>query len=272
MNTTKVRTYLIGNFFATVLVLIINYLAISLPLNNRTTDEISDMYPNYFVPAGFTFSIWGIIYMFMIFFIVYTLIKYKTKDSHVNQKVIAIGPMYFFSGLANVSWIVCWHYQFVLSSICVMVLLLFFLTYIYKLFSKLDNVTTRDRFFMQTFFSIYLGWISVATISNITAGLVFLDWNRFGLTEPTWAILMICLSTILGLVIVNSKKDVAFGLVIVWAIFGIYSKQSSGVDFTSENVAFVSKICGTLLSMYILLMIIGKKTYFHSSQIDQNAT
>ena len=169
---------LIG-FLGTV---IVNGLANALPLNNKTTGELSDQYPNLFVPAGLTFSIWGVIYVLLAIFVIYGLIVAIKKDTQKSSFIDNIGILFFISCLANIGWIFAWHYEILPLSLFLMLLLLGSLITIYlRLRIGKSDAIAIEKYFTHLPVSVYLGWITVATIANITALLVNMNWNTFGL-------------------------------------------------------------------------------------------
>lgn len=213
--------------------IIVNLLANLIPFNSVTTQFISDSFKVFFVPAGYVFSIWGVIYIAMIIFGIYSF-KSKTISKKVLFAVI-------ISSLANALWIVLWHYYLISLTLPVMVVLLFSLIYIYANIRKESN-------FLRIPISIYMGWISVATIANATVFLDNLSWNGFGLTGDIWTGFLIIIAGFLGLVSLVYRKDWVYPLVIIWAIIGI------GVKFSSNQIILV----GIIISL--ILMILGYLT------------
>jgi len=262
MDIPKVRNYVGLNIISVIVALTLNFLAVSLPLNNKTTGELSDAYPNYFVPAGFTFSIWGIIYLLLIAFMIYQSYQYFKKDRDTMENIIAIGPWFLISGLANAGWIIAWHYEIIVLSLMIMLVLLYSLLRIYISLSAGRPHTTGDNFMIVLPFSVYLGWISVATIANVTTLLVSAGWQGGGISLHYWAIIMIIIAAILGILMVFSKQDIAFALVIIWALYGVLSKQVMMEGIDHQSVATAAKYALTLLSIYSILSLIGKKSYF----------
>ncbi len=250
MNIYKLLAIL--NTIGLLGVLFINYLANALPINGLTTGELSDSYPNVFVPAGITFSIWGIIYGFLIAFIVYQFVKQDFKTIKKQHFLSRISLLFFFNCLANVSWILFWHYEMILFSLLTMLVILGSLILIYL---RLDigkrKVPNQKKWLVHIPFSIYLGWITVATIANVTAVLVDFNWNGFGITERIWAVIMIFIATFIGFNIHTARKDNAFLLVLIWAFIGIVIKRS-GISGYTDTVA-LSAAFGALM----LLLTIG---------------
>lgn len=199
-------------FFAAMIYM--NYLANALPLNGKTTGELSDAYPNLFVPAGITFSIWGIIYLLVAGYCVIQFMP-GSKDISLN-----IGWIFALTCIFNALWIVTWHYQKLPLSLLVMVSLLVSLIYI--------NILIKDLPFglVKATFGVYLGWISIATIANVTALLVNYSWGGFGISEQAWAIIMIAAGTIIVTLTLLRLENPFIGLSVIWAFTGIIIKRS----------------------------------------------
>ncbi len=245
---TEIRKRTAGNWLAWLNLagflgmVVVNYLANALPINNMKTGELSDKYPNLFVPAGFTFSIWGIIYSLLAVFIFFSL-KQAITGREVFPAYKDLGPLFFLTCLANAGWIFAWHYRQLILSLLIMLGLLMLLAIIYhRLTSRSFQEKKLDRFPALLPFSIYLAWISVATVANITAALVGLRWNRFGLSEQFWTVTILTLLTLLTLFFILRKKDLLFGLTIIWALSGILYKRIQD-DSSPDN--FVEKACAS---------------------------
>lgn len=203
-----------------------NVLANALPLFGRNTGEISALFPNLFVPTGFTFSIWGLIYVLLLVFTVAQMRGAFGGKSAAPGYVAAIGPWFFISSMANGLWIVVWHALQPLLALAVMLALLWSLIRIYQ---NLHAVPSHEgKYAARLPFSIYLGWISVATIANATAVLVHFDWNGFGLTPEMWTVVMIMVAIAAGLVFLWKQSDVPYALVIIWALYGILARTDAG--------------------------------------------
>jgi len=218
------KTFQILNIVGFLLVVIVNALANALPINNYTTGELSDMYPNLFVPAGITFSIWALIYMFLAAFT--TFQAQGLFGGKTLKATRYIGLWFFISCLANAGWILAWHYKMVAFSVLIMLVLLTSLIVIYQnLGIGIRKVKAFEKWCIHAPFSIYLGWITIATVANITALLVDLDWNGFGLPPAFWTAAMIFIASFIGLIILYKKGDWLFNLVLLWAFAGIFIKR-----------------------------------------------
>jgi hypothetical protein len=157
---------------STLAVIVVNGLANALPINNQTTGAISDRFEVYFVPAGYVFSIWGLIYLGLLGYTIYQLLP----GQQYNKRLERIAPWYIISSLANIAWILLWHYEVFPLTVAVMLILLVTLIVIYLTLNVgPSEVSPGERWLVRVPFSIYLGWISVATIANITAVLEYLN-------------------------------------------------------------------------------------------------
>ena len=201
----------------------INFLANALPLNGLNTGQISDRFQVYFVPAGYVFSIWGLIYLGLVAFAVYQTLP---SQRH-NPRLRAAGWWVGLSGLANSAWIFLWHYEQFPLTLAAMLLLLLSLMLVYLgLRSGSEPVSQAEMWAARLPFSIYLGWITVATIANITSLLDYLSWDGFGLASETWFILVLAAVLLIAALVSFTRRDAAFILVILWALAGIAVKHA----------------------------------------------
>ena len=220
MNRDTVRQIVI--IIATVLMIVVNVLANALPLNGQDTGAISDRFPIYFVPAGYVFSIWGLIYLFLIGFTVYQALPSQRESPRLRR----VGYLYALSSALNIIWIFLWHYNIFVGTIIAMLGLLASLIAIYvRLGIGVTPVRTAEKWLVNVPFSIYLGWITVATIANASQLLFYLNWGGWGIAPQTWAIIMIGAATIVGLLMALTRHDIAYLLVLVWALAGIGVKH-----------------------------------------------
>jgi len=242
-------------------VVIVNALAVMLPLNNKTTQELSDQYPNLFVPAGLTFSIWGVIYILLAIFVIYGLIIAIRKDAQKSSFIGNIGVLFFISCLANIGWIFAWHYEILPLSLVLMLLILGCLLLIYlRLHIGKSDSSNTEKYMVHLPFSVYLGWITIATIANVTALLVDAGWNTFGLGEQFWAVAVIIVGIAIALGILFTRKEIFYCLVVDWALLGILLKRLA--DSTPVQSVIVVTIAGIMLiTVGIIVQIIRKKVY-----------
>lgn len=227
-------------FFSIMIVM--NYLANALPLNGRNTGEISDSLPNLFTPAGLTFSIWGIIYIMLIIFCV---LQFTTSQQAVISR---IGWLFGLTCVFNALWIAAWHYGRLPMSLILMVGLLVSLIWI--------NIFIKDlpHGIFKAAFGVYLGWICIATIANVTALLVSYGWSGSGISEQTWTIIMITVGALLVAITTWRLDNPYIGLAVVWAFAGIMIKRQ--VDY---RAIFITAAMAMAVVAVLLLIIFFRK-------------
>ena len=216
MNKDTLRQ--IAVISATTMTLIVNGLANALPINGNTTGDISDSFPVYFVPAAYVFSIWGLIYLLLIAFTVYQALPAQKTDPRLRR----IGWLYVLSGIANSAWIFLWHYeQFPLTMAAMLALLGLLIAIYLRLGIGRARFNGWARWLLALPFSVYLGWITVATIANATVLLYDLGWRGAPLTGPLWAAILLAVGAVITLIVALTRSDAAYALVIVWAFVGV---------------------------------------------------
>ncbi|HEY4711947.1 MAG TPA: tryptophan-rich sensory protein, partial [Dehalococcoidia bacterium] len=241
---------------------VVNALANILPINNKTTGELSDLYPNLFTPAGLTFAIWGLIYVLLAIFVIYQLIPSVRRDPQKVYFVQKIGPLFFVSCLANIGWIFAWHYEIVPLSLVLMLILLGCLLAIYlRLNVGKSEATKAEKYSVHLPFSVYLGWITIATIANVTALLVDINWNTWGLGEQFWAAAVIIVGIVIALSILFTRKDIFYSLVVDWALLGILLKRLSVTTVPDQSVVVVSTVGLVLITAGVITQLIRKRVY-----------
>ncbi len=250
MELNNKNILIIGNVVSLAFALIVNILSNALPLNGKTAGELSDSYPNLFVPAGYVFAIWGIIYVLLIIFGVYQALPQNRNNEFIEK----ISYIFILSNLANATWLIFWHYEQVLVSLFLMLILLSSLVLIYV---RLDigrrKVNREEKLAVTTLFSVYLGWITVATIANVTAFLVSISWDRFGISEEIWTFIILTVATTIVVAVVLRHEDIIYGMVPVWAFIGISIKQIT-------NSVFISLIAVIYVGIILFLIVfIGYK-------------
>ena len=228
---------------ATLLTITINGVANVLPLNGLTTGEISDRFDIYFVPAGYVFSIWGIIYLGLIIYTIYQALPTQ-KD---NQALKRIAPVYWLSSLANSIWIFLWHFEVFPLTLIAMLGLLASLLYIYL---QLKNSEGSQKWLVKLPFSVYLGWVTVATVANTSQFLFYFNWGGWGITSAVWAVIMIAVASLLGLLMIWRENDTPYLLVLVWAFIGITVSQApTAIVTTAAWTAVAVLVVGVLITL-----------------------
>ena len=213
-----------ANIAGLIGVVVINILANTLPINGITTGEVSDAYPNLFAPAGFTFAIWLVIYLLLGAFVAHQARGLFSRRGVPEDILTRVGYYFFASSLLNMAWIFAWHYERIGFSLLLMVLIFLSLAAIYVRLGA-RPLSRQDFLFVQIPFSVYFGWISVATIANVTTYLVSVNWQGFGLSQPFWAFVMVLAGALVALLNTWVRKDTAYLLVFVWAFIGIGAKR-----------------------------------------------
>lgn len=243
MNSRIARALPVINIVTTIVVITINILANALPLNGLDTGEISDRFDIYFVPAGYVFSIWGLIYIGMIAFTVYQALPAQ-RD---NPIVRSIGLLYALSGVGNVVWLFFWHYEVFNFTLVPMLVILGSLIAIFlKIWRHRAELDLAGRWAILVPFSIYLGWISVATVANSTQLLYYLDWGGWGLSPEVWAIIMLVIAAAIAVTMSVRHGNLPYAAVFVWAYIGIAIKHSgvSAVMIPAAMLAGVIALVG----------------------------
>jgi hypothetical protein len=205
----------------TIGTIIINILADALPINGLNTGRISDGFHVYFVPAGYVFAIWGIIYIGMIAYAIYQALPAQRE----NPRLQATGWWVVLGGLANSAWIFLWHYEQFVGTLGAMLVLLASLIAIYlRLGIDRTKVSRAETWAVRVPFSVYLGWITVATVANVTDVLDFVKWNQFGISSEVWMVMILTAVLVITVLMNFMRRDLAYALVILWALAGIAVK------------------------------------------------
>jgi len=234
---------------------VVNGLAIALPINNKTTGELADQYPNLFVPAGLTFSIWGLIYTLLAIFVIYQLVIVIRKDTQQSSFIERIGLLFFGSSVLNIGWIFAWHYEIVPLSLVIMLLLLGCLIAIYLRLDIGKSASAKtEKYLVHLPFSVYLGWITIATIANVTSLLVDVNWNTFGLGEQFWAVAVIVVGIAIAL-------RIFYCFVVDWALLGILIKRLAVETVPDQNVVIITIVGLVLISAGIIVQIVRRRIY-----------
>lgn len=226
---------LLGNKFTILinflLMILTNALANILPINNITTGAVSNSYPNLFAPSPVTFSIWGLIYSLLLLHTLYQLGLFRNKDKKGNVDLLKqIGSLFSLTSIINTVWIFAWHYKQIGLTVVLMVCLLTGLILIANKI-RLRKLSFKEVILVKIPFSVYFGWITVATIANVTTFLVSINWNGFGISDSVWTIIILAVGAFIGIVRSIYDKSLAYILVFIWAYYGIYLKHTQASNF-----------------------------------------
>jgi hypothetical protein len=248
MNRVTLRQILV--LIAAFATIIFNIIANALPLNGLNTGEISDRFQIFFVPAGYVFSIWGLIYIGLIAYAIYQVLPAQ-RD---NPRLQSIAYIFILSCLANIAWLFLWHYEIFEFTLVAMLVLLISLIAIYlRLDIGRSEVSTGEKWAVHIPFSIYLGWITVATIANTTQLLYYLGWNGWGISPEIWAVIILAAGVIISVLMSLTRTDIAYSLVLVWAYIGIAFKHAN-----TPIVAYAALIGASFILVILILVMIRK--------------
>jgi len=228
--------------------IVMNILANALPLNGQFTGDISDRFQVFFVPAGYVFSIWGLIYIGLLAFAAYQALPARREDAALRR----IGYLPALSGIANVAWLFFWHYNLFGWTLVAMLLLLASLlaTYLRAGIGRTPVASRAERWCIRVPFSVYLGWITVATIANVTDVLSLTTWGGWGLAPEMWAVALLAVAVLIALAMAVTRRDAAYILVLTWAFAGIGVKQAATPMVA--NAGWVASAAAALLAGWAL--------------------
>jgi hypothetical protein len=246
MSSSNKFVLQIANVVAFLVTVVVNGMANGLALNGRTTGEISDLFPTLVTPPGYVFSIWGVIYLLLFVFAVFQVLPKQREETFLSR----IGVLFVLSCVLNVVWLILWHYLQIALSVIVMFALLATLIAIYL---RLDigraTVSLKERICVHLPFSVYLGWITVASITNVAAAIVGAGLDGLGLGDVTWAILVIIVALIIDLAVIYTRRDMAYSLVLIWALAGITVKQME------KQSIFLTSVASIIIIILALILV-----------------
>lgn len=227
--------------------------------NGQTIGEASAAYPTLFTPAGITFSIWGVIYLALSAFCIYHLLKaYKAPQTHeANQDLQRLGYLFVLNNLATGAWTFAWVNEWLVISVALMLLQLATLIAMHLRLGIFDaGRSAASRWLTQVPLSLYLGWIMIATVANISAALVGLGWGGFGIGVGTWATVMVIAGAAIVLFVVLSRSNPYIGLVGMWALYGIVLKHRDMDAQASPQIILTAWVCLAVLALATIVVII----------------
>lgn len=248
--------YPLLNFVAYVFMIVMNGLAF-LPIGGLTTKEISDKYATLFTPAGFTFSIWSVIYALLLVFViagVVNALRGKTQYNKLADRYI--GPYFALSCLWNGLWILAWQYQYLGLSVVIILALFFTVATLHvRIHRQNAGMTWVDRYITHPAVSIYFGWISVAVLANISAWLVSVGI----IPSVTLTIVMVVIAALMAVAMFVRCRDYLFVIVILWAMYGIMKKGETLSSLTFVPITATLHICmGFLVGLMTCRLFLKK--------------
>lgn len=241
--------------------LVVNALSSILPINGVTPKEVSDRYPNLFVPSSLAFSIWGIIYLLTIAYSLYQFGLFRRSGEAVNETLLRKTSISFvISNILNLSWVIAWHYGLLAVSFGILVVMLLVMIHIRFVVIAREPLTKKEKWLVRLPFSVYFGWISIATIAGATALLVGYGFTGFGFSEAAWTMLVLLFGAGISIAATLRFRDVAYLLVIVWAYSNILSNHLSNTGFAGAYPGIIITIILSLAAFVavITLMIASR--------------
>ncbi len=260
----SVRPWQIGVVLLTLVTIVMNVLANALPIAGRATGEISDAFPALVTPAGYVFSIWGLIYLGLVGYAVWQALPAQAG----NPRARAIAAPVMVGHAANALWIVAWHNLAFGTSLLLMLVLLgsLMVTYLRLRGGASERSAARrraeapgraERVLARGTFSVYLGWITVATVANVSIWLMDLGFVTSFLLLPAvaWAVVALVVATLLGVQVLRRYRDAAYAGVLVWAFIGIVLMQSD------TALVAATAIVGILALVYVAALTFRRSGY-----------
>lgn len=233
-----------GNIAAFILVIVFNFLSNALPFNDQSQTEIAAKYPSLFTPAGFTFSIWGVIYLTLLAFVVYQALPSQRKD----ERLASLSVPFKVNCVSNALWLVAWHYDQLVLALLIMLIILATLVIMYRrLLAEASRASHLQHLVLYLPFSLYTSWISVATIANASIIQTAYGWDDAGITAVNWTLLKLAAAGAIGATVVLKTRDAVFVLVTAWGAYGIAAEQTATPAIAGA---------ATMLAMLALLLAI----------------
>ncbi len=253
-NRPKMRLWAWLNMVLFLIVVAVNYAGAAGLINGMSQKAVSAMFATLITPAGFAFAIWGVIYLLQLALLIQLIINHK--QSNFAELITQISPLYWLSAIVNIAWTISFSYLNMLVAVVFIVLLLVFLTLICK--KLLDNYKLTQFKLAAVAFGLYAGWVSVATVVNIAAWTVQIEWNGFGLARATWAMIALVLALVLVSLITYKIKNITYLLGVLWAYFAILMAHKSPQLF---NNAYGGIQIVLIMGMVYILLLTGSVIY-----------
>lgn len=241
----KFRILAIVNAIVLVLHIATAYLTQTSLLTKKDVSQVSDKFPTYFTPAGITFAIWGIIYTALLAFVIYHLVKAlrSPASDHANEELEIIGWNFAINNIATIAWLFAWtSEQLGLAMVLILVQLICLIIIHTRLRIHNAHKSIANKVFTQFPLSIYFAWISIASIANISIYLTSIGWNGWGVSPVSWSITMIAIAVMLAVWVINRRRNVFFGLVVIWALYGISTRGQQVGSVEYEPIIMVASV------------------------------
>ncbi|MBA4348063.1 MAG: lantibiotic ABC transporter permease [Clostridiales bacterium] len=246
---------------ALLAMLTVNALSSILPINGVTPKEVSDRYPNLFVPAPLTFAIWGVIYILVFAYTLFQFGIFHRRGEAVNAQLLTrTGIVFIITCILNLSWIIAWHYGLLTISFLLLALLLLALIDLRLIIQAYKPLSVKEKWFVRLPFSVYFGWVTIATIAGAAALLVGNGFGGLGLSEADWTIIILLVGAVIGIATALRFHDIPYLLVLIWAYANILSNHLSPEGFAGKYISVIVTLALMLAAFAaVTLLLIGKK-------------
>ena len=242
------KSLFVGSLIATLAMVGVNVLSMFPIINGLRTQDVSDAYPNLFTPSGITFSIWGVIYLFALIFILFQLFSKQKLVKKDQASLQTINKIYIITCLLNATWLITWQFKIFWLSVIIMVGLLLGLISIMREIKK-STITRGLRFWLNSTFGFYLGWIMVATIANVTVLLVSSGWEAFGNIAEWWTVAILAVGALLGSITTLVFKNIYCSATLVWGYVGILLQH---LDVDKFNGQYGNILTAVIVSIVVI--------------------
>ena len=224
--------------------------------------EVSDRYPNLFVPAPLTFAIWGVIYVLVIAYTLYQFGLFRRRDEAVNEKLLTrTGIVFIVTSLLNLSWVMAWHYGLLAVSFGILALFLLTLIDMRLIIHAQEPLSTKEKWLVRLPFSVYFGWVTVATIAGATALLVGYGFGGLGLSEAAWTMIILLVGAAIGIATALRFRDIPYLLVFIWAYSNILSNHLSPAAFAGAYPGVITTLGVSLLAFVVVVVLLLVKSF-----------
>lgn len=241
---------------ALLAMLTVNALSSILPINGVTPKEVSDRYPNLFVPAPLTFAIWGVIYILVIAYTLYQFGLFRKRGEAVNATLLNRTAIVFtVSSILNLSWVLAWHYGLLTVSFLLLVLFLITMIDMRLIIHAQEPLSAKEKWFVRLPFSVYFGWVTIATIAGAVALLVGSGFGGLGLSEAVWTILILVVGAAIGIATALRFRDIPYLAVFVWAYANILSNHLSPAGFAGKYPGVIATL-GVTLAAFVAVIVV----------------
>lgn len=237
--------------------LTVNALSSILPINGVTPKEVSDWYPNLFVPAPLTFAIWGVIYLLVMGYVLYVLGVFHRRGETCNTTLLTrTGIVFIITSILNLSWVIAWHYGLLTISFILLALFLLAMIDMRLIIQRHEPLTTKEKWFVRLPFSVYFGWITIATIAGAVALLVGNGFGGLGLSEPVWTIIILIVGAIIGMLTALKFRDIPYLLVLIWAYGNILNNHLSPAGFAGKYPEVITTLIVLLAAFVVTIAVL----------------